>query len=339
MKFFGGKIDKRSVALVLALVMLVSAMFIGCSQKSAQPAAQQPKEDDFPTKPIQNIVSWAPGGSSDMSQRLIGSFIGNYLGQSMIVVNKPGGAAVPGTTEIGKAKPDGYTVGMNWYASYVLRPYILEVPYKTEDYEFILGFMRQRNAIAVRSDSPFKTLDDLVKYAKENPNKLKFSGSPTASWQHLAGMHFNQVAGIETQFVPYDGGRPSAVALMGGHLDYIVGQPAEYKGELDAGQIRILAAVEKERISWLPDIPTAIELGYNVAHPHMAILVAPKGIPAERVKKIHDAYKAVLEDKDFLAMAEKSGLEIEYKSGVDVKKEIDELNTIYKDLVPKVLKK
>lgn len=274
-----------------------------------------------------------------MSQRLVASFIAKYLGQTMVVVNKPGGGAVPGTTEIGRAKPDGYTVGMNWYASYVLRPHILEVPYKINDYEFILGFLRQRNAIAVRADSPFKTLEDLIKYAKENPNKLTFSGCPTASWQHLAGMDFNQKAGIETLFVPNDGGRPSVVALMGGHLDYIVGQPAEFKGELDAKKIRVLAVLEKKRIPMLPDVPTAIELGYKVAHPHMAILVAPKGIPADRIKKIHDAYKAVLQDQEFLKIAAKSGLEVEYMSGAEVKEEIDELNALYKDLVPKVLKK
>lgn len=330
-----GRNFRKLGIMTLALLFLLT-MLAGCSQKAAAPV---PAKDDFPTKPVQNIVSWAAGGSSDMSQRLISSFIGKYLGQSMIVVNKPGGAAVPGTTEIAKAKPDGYTVGMNWYASYVLRPHILKVPYKIDDYEFILGFMRQRNAIAVRADSPFKTLDDLVKYAKANPNKLKFSGSPTASWQHLSGMDFNQKAGIQTQFVPYDGGRPSAVALLGGHLDYIVGQPVEYKGELDAKQIRVLAAVEKQRIPMIPDVPTAIELGYNVAHPHMAILVAPKGISPERIKKIHDAYKAVLTDKEFIKIAKQTGLEIEYMSGADVKKEIDELNAIYGKLVPQVLKK
>jgi len=335
MKLMNGKKSIKSVVMLLALVLLLSVALVGCGgQKSTEP-----QEDNFPTKPIQNIVSWSPGGSSDMSQRLVSSFIGKYLGQSMVIVNKPGGAAVPGTTEIAKAKPDGYTVGMNWYASYVLRPHILDVGYKTEDFEFILGFMRQRNAIAVRSDSPFQTLDDLVAYAKEHPNELKFSGSPTASWQHLAGMDFNQKAGIETQFVPYDGGRPSAVALVGGHLDYIVGQPAEFKGELEAGQIRVLCVLEKERIEMLPDVPTAIELGYNVAHPHMAILVAPKGIPAERIKKIHDAYKAVLEDEEFLSVAAKSGLEIDYQSGEEVKKEIEELDAIYAKLVPQVLEK
>lgn len=255
------------------------------------------------------------------------------------LVNKPGGAAVPGTTEIARSRPDGYTVGINWYASFVLRPYVLEVPYKTEDFEFILGMVRQRNVFAVRSDSPFKTLKDLVEFAKQNPNKLRFSGSPTASWQHLSGMHFNQVAGIQTQFVPYDGGRPSVVAMLGGHIEYIVGQPAEWSGELKAGQIRILASIEKERMPALPDVPTLLELGYPVAHPHMMVIVAPKGVPKDRIKTIHDAYKQTIQSEEFKALAEKMVLEVEYKSPADVLKEVQDLQAVYSKLVPSILKK
>lgn len=331
-------IDRKNsckiVAVVLTVVLALSVLLTGCSQKAATPA-----KEEYPTKPLTNIVSWAAGGSSDMSQRAVANVFQKYFGQTMVIVNKAGGAAVPGTAEIAKSKPDGYTVGMNWYASFILRPYLLDVPYKIEDFTYILGMVRQRNAIAVKDDSPFKTLKDLIDYAKANPNKLKFSGSPTASMQHLIGMDFNNTVGIQTQFVPYDGGRPSAIALLGGHIDYIVGQPTEFAAELKSGQLRLLAAVELTRIPDFPDAPTAIELGYNVAHPHMMVIVGPKGIPADRVKKIHDAYAAALKDPEFLKICKDMGLEVEYKSGEEVKKEIIELNAKYKDLVPKILKK
>ena len=138
----------------LALSLILAAAMLPTIPQGAQ-------ADAFPTKPIQNIVAWAPGGSSDMSQRLVANHIAKYLGQPMVIVNKPGGAAVPGTTEIARSKNDGYTIGMNWYASFVLRPYVLKVPYKIEDYIFMLGMVRQRNVVAVRSDSPYKTLQDL----------------------------------------------------------------------------------------------------------------------------------------------------------------------------------
>jgi tripartite-type tricarboxylate transporter receptor subunit TctC len=322
------------MALLLALVMVLSVLLTGCSQKAATPA-----KEEYPTKPLTNIVAWAAGGSSDLSQRAAANVIAKYFGQSMVVVNKPGGATIPGTTEIARAKPDGYTIGVGFYASFVLRPNVLDVSYKIDDFTYIIGMVRQRNCIAVRADSPFKTLPELVEYAKKNPNKLKFSAGTTASWQHVIGIDFNQKAGIETQFVPYDGGRPASVALLGGHVDFLVGQTLEFAAELKAGQFRVLAMFEKERSRELPNVPTAIELGYQVYHPQMMVIVGPKGMPADRVKKIHDAYQKVLQDPEFKKMVNDIGMEIEYMPGEQAKKEILELDPIYKKLLPQITKK
>ncbi|QDR83391.1 tripartite tricarboxylate transporter substrate binding protein [Sporomusa termitida] len=333
MKFMHGNKGVSLLVSLAALVLTLAVFLTGCSQQAA------PAKEEYPTKPIQNIVPWAAGGAVDMSQRLTANFMPKYFGQSMVVVNKTGGAAVPGTAEVAKAKPDGYTIGMNTYGSFVLRPHLVDVPYKIDDYTYIMGMVRQRLVLAVKADSQFSTLQDLVDYAKKNPNQLKFSGCPTASLQHLVGMDFNQKAGTQSQFVPYDGGRPSAVALIGGHLDYIVVQPLEIINEVRSGQIRILAALEKTRIPNLPDVPTASELGIPVAHPHMMIIIGPAGMPEDKVKKIHDAYRAIMEDPEFQKMAKDAGLEIEYKPGEEVKKEIVEMNRMYKELVPKVLNK
>lgn len=295
--------------------------------------------DAFPTKPIQNIIPYSPGGASDLSQRLVANYISKHLEQGMVIVNKPGGAAVPGTAEVARARNDGYTIGMNWYASFVLRPYLIKVPYKIEDYTYILGMNPQRMVVCVRADSPFKTLTDLINHAKKNPNKLLWAGSGAASWFHLVGQHFNQVTGIEAQYVPYDGSRPAVVALLGGHADYIISEPPSFHAELRDGSIRALAVCENERIPSLPDVPTVTELGYKVAHPHMMIIIGPAGIPADRVKKIHDAYKAVLEDKEFLKKADAMGLEIVYKSGKEVKEEMLKLDAIYKTMIPTMFKK
>lgn len=321
----------RLVAMLVAFVLMLTVLLTGCSQNAAQP------KEEYPTKPLQNIIAWAPGGALDMSQRLAANYMPQYFGQSMVVVNKAGGAAVTGTAEIAKAKPDGYTIGMNTYGSFVLRPHLVEVPYKIEDYTYILGMVRQRFVLAVKGDSQFKTLQDLIDYAKKHPNELKFSGCPTASVQHLIGMDFNHKAGTQSQFVPYDGGRPSAMGLLGGHLDYIIVQPLEVVNELKSGQLRILAAFAKTRIPDFPDVPTATELGIAVDHPHMMMIIGPAGIPADRVKKIHDAYKALMQDPEFLKKAKDAGLEVAYKPGEEVKKEIIEMNKLYKELVPRVL--
>jgi tripartite-type tricarboxylate transporter receptor subunit TctC len=326
--------------LVSVVFLVCLSILAGCSQPASPPSSNGGKSEsteEYPNKPVEIIVSWAPGGSTDLTARLISSLITPHLGQSLVTVNRPGGATVPGHTEIAQAEPDGYTIGLSWYAAYSLRTNTLECPYTIDDVEYILGLVRQRNVIAVRKDSPFQTLDDLVKYAKEHPGELTFSTPGASSWQHMIGAHFNQVAQIETTHVPYDGGRPAAVAAIGGHVDYVVGQPAEFYAELESGDIRMLAAMEKERIPAVPDIPTATELGYEVAHPHMLIIVAPKGVPQDRIQKIHDSIKAVVETEEFNTLATNMNLEVEYMPGEEVEKEVRELHALYAELAPLIL--
>lgn len=296
-------------------------------------------EKEFPTKPIEMIVSWAPGGSTDMTQRLVASLIPEYLGTSMLIVNRPGGASIPGTVSIAQAKPDGYTIGALWYAAFCLFPHVkVDLPYSPDDFDILFGFIPQRNGIGVRSDSPYKTLDDLVKIAKEKPGKLTYSSPGAASWANMIGEHFNKVAGTQTIHVPSKGGRPAAVAALGGHVDYVVGQPAEFATELESGDMQLLCIFEDERISPFPDTPTAKELGYDIAHPNMMVIVVPAGVPEARKQVIIDAYKKVIDSETFLNLATKLKLEIVYRPGEDVKAETDRLYKLYKELAPAVMR-
>lgn len=276
----------------------------------------------YPEKPVVNIVSWAAGGTTDISQRLLGSFMPKYLGQPFVIENQAGGAAVPGTTAIARSAPDGYTVGVNWGASFTLRPFVLDVPYTVEDFTFIIGFLNQRNAIFVRNDSPFKTLTDLVEYAKAHPGELNYGAGAAASYQHLVAAAFTYKAGIEAEMIPYDGSRPSVVALLGGNLDYCVVEPGNAVSEMKSGTVRCLAVFEHERLAMWPDVPTALECRVDVVFPHTQFILGPAGMPKEAVVKLHDAIKAALEDPEFLKMAANAGLEIEYKSGEQVRQEI-----------------
>ncbi len=317
-------------SLVLALVMVLS---------SAAAAFAAPAKDNFPNKPIVNIVSWAAGGTTDIGQRLVASILPKYLGQTMVIENQAGGAAVPGTTAIAKAKADGYTIGVNWNASFTLRPAILKVPYKADDYVFIIGMLNQWNVLAVRADSPFKTLDDLIKYAKANPGKLNYSGGGgSASYQQMLAAVLAKQAKFEAEMVSYDGSRPAVIALLGGNLDFVVAEPGNMMGEIKSGQVRVLCNFENRRLEILPDVPSLKELGYDVYFPQSQIIIGPKGIPADRVKILHDAFKKTFEDPEFLRLAKNAGLEIQYKSGEEVKKDIEDtikkLTPILKEIFP-----
>jgi tripartite-type tricarboxylate transporter receptor subunit TctC len=301
---------------------VVKALLIVLTMVLATNSVTFAAEGKYPVKPITNIVSWAAGGTTDISQRLLASVLPKYLGQTMVIENQAGGAAVPGTTAIAKAAPDGYTVGVNWGASWTLRPFILDVPYKMEDFVFIVGMCNQKMILCVNADSPFQTLEDVIKYAKDNPGELNYGAGDTASYQHLVAAAFAHEVGIEAEMIPYNGSRPSVVAMMGKNLDYCVVEPGNVLAETQAGKIRVLCAFDNERIKELPDVPTAKERGFNLSFPQSQCIVGPAGIPVERVKILHDALKATLTDPDFLKLAANAGLEIEYKSGEEVQAEI-----------------
>jgi tripartite-type tricarboxylate transporter receptor subunit TctC len=139
--------------------------------------------------------------------------------------------------------------------------------------------------------------------------------------------------------IPYDSGRASVVAMMGKNLDYCVVEPINALTEIQAGKIRVLCQFENERLTLFPDVPTAKEKGYDISFPQSQCIVGPAGIPAERVKILHDALKATFEDPDFLKLAANAGLEIEYKSGEQVRSEIEatirQLQPIIENIFPK----
>jgi len=326
---------RKGIGLVLLiLTALILTIAVGCS-KQAESVAAAPS---YPEKSIIDICPVSAGGASDLSQRLMGSIIPKYLnGKTLIVENKPGGASVIGTNELAKAKPDGYTIGMVWGASFTLRPYVMEVPYKMDDFEYIIGMFAQRNCLVVRADSPYKKLSDLIDAAKAAPGKLTYGGSTAASYQSLVGSALNKAAGIKTTYVPADGTKDAVVALIGNHLDYVVCEPAAVASDLAAGTLVSLCVFEDAELPILPGVPTARSLGFDVAYPHTMMMCAPKGTPPEITKILHDAIKATLEDPEFIKLATKAGLEIKYQSGADVKAETEAIAAQFKVLAKEAL--
>jgi tripartite-type tricarboxylate transporter receptor subunit TctC len=327
---------KRMSALALFLAFsLVAASLAGCgssnatassavSATSSQPSsAAASKTSDYPNKPITSIVAWSAGGATDVSMRMLACVLPIYLnGQSIVVENQAGGAAVPGTNAIAQAKNDGYTIGMNWDASFILRPHIMEVPYTLDDFTYICGIYTQRNCIYVNADSPFKTVEDLVEYAKAHPGELNYSPGAIASYQHLIAEAFLKAADIKAEVVPYDSARPAAVAMMGGNLDFCVLEVPTCYEEYKAGTIRALCTFEADRPAALPDIPTALESGYDVSFPNCQNIIGPAGMPKEAVEKLALAVKECLSDPEYIKMAENAGMELNYKTGEELYQDI-----------------
>ncbi len=334
---------KKIIALALAMALACSLASCGkpggetSTDKSNLPSGaatsnpQTPSNagsaDSYPEKAIKMIIPYSAGGASDMGGRVIASCLPTYLpGATIVVENQAGGAAVPGTLAMATSDPDGYTIGYNWYASYTLRPQIMETGYAMDDYKFICGITTQMNTLYVTADSPFQTFEDLISYMKEHPGELNYSCGAAGSFQQLICGSMLQATGTEAVEVPYEGARPSALAMMSGDVDFCLLETATCTAELSAGTVRPLASFESKRNEGAhPDCPTIGELGYSeVAEvaTNRTILCVPAATDQAICDKLEAACEKLCQDENFLTLADNVDLVIEFVDGATVKEEI-----------------
>ncbi|HPU62443.1 MAG TPA: tripartite tricarboxylate transporter substrate binding protein [Bacillota bacterium] len=269
--------------------------------------------DRWPSKPITMIVGWGAGGGSDVTARMLAPYVEEIIGGKIIVVNKPGASGELSFTELARAKPDGYTIAWTNTPESVLLPVVRETQFELEDFAMIANIIDDPGVIAVRSDSPFQTLDDLIAYAKENPGKLTIGDAGIWGDDYIAVLLFCKGAGgLKVNQVSFDGGGPNIVALLGGHIDACAVNASEIKPHEEAGKVRVLAVMGDERCHILPDVPTFRELGYDVVSGSARGISFPAGTPKEIVDKMANAVKEALENPEFLEKAKAANLLIKY---------------------------
>lgn len=249
---------------------------------------------DYPTKPIQVVVPYAPGGGADLVTRIYVEKLKEFIGQPVVVVNKPGGGAVLGAAIVAKAKPDGYTLLGCSQSSVVLSPITKsDIEYKMDDFEPICCFDGTPDIFSVQKEAPWKTLNDIVAEAKISPGKLTYSSSGTFTTTHIPVEVFSSLAGIKMTHIPAAGSGPAVTALLGGHVQMCSSTLPSQLPQILAGSIRALAVTTGKRIPELPDTPTLMELGYNIKMVVWHGLFAPKGTPKEIVDKVYNSVKAM----------------------------------------------
>lgn len=223
------------------------------------------------------------------------------------MTNIEGGSSAIGTMEAYNRKPDGYTILCSMPEA--LMAYhlggVLKVP-AHEDLEMIATVVYDGNVISVAKDSKFKSIEDVIAYAKENPGKLNWASVGAKSSNEQASAEFWQAAGIEVNYVPYDSASKSRVAVMGGHADVLFGQISEIKAVVDSGDLIPLAVSTAERSKFFPDAPTFKELGYDIENGLHRGFMAPKGTPKEIINKLEAALKDVSENPEFIKLLEEN---------------------------------
>jgi tripartite-type tricarboxylate transporter receptor subunit TctC len=312
---------------VILFVTLLSLLWVASSQAQ-----------DYPKGPVQIIIPFGSGGLTDILWRSLSDSIGSNMKATIVLVNKPGGGGVVGTSFVANAKPDGYTlVSANSDPLTISPVFTPNVPYSPEkDFTYLAKLTAFAQTISVRSDSPFKTLEELVAFAKANPRKLKCAVMGVGSTPHTILQVFNRDAAIEIGAVPFDSGGETVINLLGGQTDLCVVSLSAIKSQVVGGKARLLGFCSPKRISEFPQVPTLGEKGYKKSSIATGVgLAGPKGVPPAIVSKWEEAIGKTLRDPKGIAIIEKlGGAVIDYKSGEEYKKELMADFAMYKDIIP-----
>jgi tripartite-type tricarboxylate transporter receptor subunit TctC len=263
---------------------------------------------EYPERPITMMVTYAAGGSMDMSTRAISAAAEKILGKPIIVENKPGGGGTVALALLANAKPDGYTLCGATDSGIIRVPQLQKVTYKPlKDFTPLIAYAQPLNAIAVKKDAPWKSMKELIEYAKKNPNKIKYSSGGVGTGMHHAMVLIEIKAPLKWIHVPYKGNADALTAVIGGHVDVCSVGPEAYP-YARADTVRILAIAESRRNPNFPEVPTLKELGYDFANDTFFTILGPAGLPSDVEKKLESAFVKAAESKEVKTVIEKLDL-------------------------------
>lgn len=279
----------------------------GWAATAAAPAlfsATAHAQDKFPTRPITLIAPWPAGGSSDAVMRAFAESAAKTLGVPVVVDNKPGAGGTLGATAMKTAAPDGYTLTQLPLGIYRL-PHMQAMPFDpVKDLTHVVCLTGYTFGIACTADAPFKTLQEMVAYAKANPGKLEYGHTGTGTTPHLAIEEFSTKAGIQLNPVPFKGSAEIMQAILGGHIRVMSGT-TEFAPHVQSGKLRLLATLGSKRNKAFPNVPTVKESGWDTITESPFGIGAPRGLPPAITQVLHDAFRKTLEDPKVLDTLDK----------------------------------
>ncbi|MEI9479341.1 MAG: tripartite tricarboxylate transporter substrate binding protein [Deltaproteobacteria bacterium] len=302
-----------------------------------QPLAEAQQESLWkPTKPMMLIVPSRPGGGHDVTARVFAKYAQKYAGRPLVIVNEEAGAGVVAYTKVLQAKPDGYTIGQ-MSISLVSDQYLLSgAKYNHESFTLLCQNAEDVSCLVVKKGGPYdKGLEDFIAEAKQNPKKVRMGVSGNWTNHDYVREQIEMVTGAKFQRVSIKGGAQIVMAILAGDLDSGVPYPSEVQGQVDAGEMKILAHTGSQRLAQWPDVPTFREKGLAVDLVMWRILSVPKNTPPNIVRGLSDIFKKTMEDPELKKAYKDAGIGYAYKGMEDTIKLVRASHDKYKEIIDK----
>lgn len=285
---------------------LITLLFITASVRAA----------DYPTNTITMVVPFSAGGASDNVARPLAQAMSKISGQRVIVLNKPGASSQIGISYVAEAKPDGYTILLalpnilsNPFANRLTGK---DTPYRVDQFAPIARVTSDPTILAVRADSKWKSIQDLITDAKANPGKYSYGSAGLYSPAHISALLFLHAAGLDILHIPYNGGGELTVATLGGQVDMGFNTNATLSQHFRANKLRPLVVQSDERLANIPDTPSTKDLGYDASYAYWAGIFAPAGTPQDIQEKLRELVAAAVKHPDFVNPMTTAGANISY---------------------------
>lgn len=275
-------------------------------------------QSDYPNRTIEIVVGYNAGGPVDTVTRAAAPFIEKHIGggASVAVINKPGASGTIARIDVANSDPDGYKLIMYSYPALATAFYgVAEPGYQLDDFVFLGTFTADPHNLFVKADSKYRSLEDFLAAAKANPDDITITAAGVGGAAHLGLLVFESASGVDVSYIPAAGGAGTLTQVLGGHVEGGITTLSALAPYVRENDLRILASFGAVRNAIAPDVPTAIEQGVDMEWGAIRGLAAPAGLPDDVRERLTAAVEATMKDPEFLALAKKQGIPLEYITG------------------------
>ena len=311
---------------IVGLVLGLAAVALATNPVTAQ--------EDYPSKPVEFIVPWSPGGGSDTLMRIVANNVEPHLGQPMAVINMPGVGGTVGLQEAAQRDADGYTIAQIHEGLLVANETGL-TDLNWDDFDPVALMTASPQFVVVNADRPYETFDEFIDYARENPGEIRF-GVTLGGVPHLHAAMIEEAFDVEFSYVGYEGTGERIRALVGGNLDAAIGDIASAQQFVENGDLRFLAHGYDERLEQAPDVPTLQELGADLDLKITRGIVMPKGSPDEARQTMEDALRELSADPKFVEQVNNAGAEVQFRGQEEYSQYLTDLDATIERLASRL---